>query len=33
MSGIVVIGVEREAGTVGDEETSDTPARGSVIQT
>ena len=31
MSGIVVIGVEREGGTAGDEETSDTPARGNVL--
>jgi parallel beta-helix repeat protein len=31
MSGIVVIGVEREGGTVGDEETSYTPARANVV--
>jgi parallel beta-helix repeat protein len=31
MSGIVVIGVEREGGTVGDEETTYTPARGNVV--
>jgi len=31
MSGIVVIGVEREGGTVGDEETTYTPARCNVV--
>lgn len=31
MSGIVVIGVEREGGTVGDEETGYTPARDNVV--
>ena len=31
MSGIVVIGVEREGGTVGDEETTYTPARNNVV--